>query len=115
MYDLFNRKLKEFADELVSIYPRENDFKIFQTALCGILMIDKKMPQNYFDTYVVIPFEHKITIKDENFFLQKQEYDHSDLDIVSRLKNVWGNMNSENKAAIWKYMQVLVYICKQCR
>ena len=114
MYELFNRKLEEFAEELVAIYPTMMDFKVFQSSLFASVMIDKRLPQQYFYTYVVVPFEQQIMARDEEFFMQKQEYENSDLDIVSRLKSVWGAMNVHNKEAMWKYLQVLVYLCKQC-
>jgi hypothetical protein len=115
MYDLFNKKLEEFANELVEIYPNVIDFKVFRSGLYASGMIDKKLPQDYFSTYVVVPFEDKIMARDEEFFLQKQEYENGDLDIISRLKGVWGAMNEHNKDAMWKYLQVLVYLCKQCK
>lgn len=113
MCDLFNKKLAEFVGELITIYPSVDDFKTFQMGLCASLMVDKKLPVQYFKTYVVEPYEGQIMAQDEKFFIQKKEYgEYSDFDIVSRLKAVWGVMDAENKVVIWKYMQVLVYLCK---
>lgn len=113
MDDLFNRKLTEFVDELVDIYPTIHDFRVFQTTLYAACVFDKSSPRQYFKTYVIDPFEKKILARDEDFFIQKEEYVDSDLNIVARLKTVWASMPSKNKDAIWRYMQVLVYLGKQ--
>lgn len=115
MYELFNKKLAEFIDDLIYIYPNINDFKIFRTTSYAASIIDVKAPQVYFQAYVVEPFEAKIMGRDEQFFM-RQNYDDEtseNLDIIAKLKHVWGKMSEPNKDTIWKYLQVLVYLSKQ--
>ena len=115
IYDLFNKKLAEFIDDLIYIYPNINDFKVFRTTSYAASIIDVKAPQAYFHAYVVEPFEAKIMGRDEQFFM-RQNYDDEtseNLDIIAKLKHVWGKMSEPNKDTIWKYLQVLVYLSKQ--
>jgi hypothetical protein len=116
MHDLFNKKLAEFIDDLIYIYPTIDDFKVFRTTSFAASILDIKGPQVYFQLYVVEPYETKIMARDEQFFM-RQTYDddtNQNLDIVAKLKNVWGTMLAQNKEIIWKYLQVLVYLSKQC-
>ena len=117
MHDLFNKKLAEFVDDLIFIYPSIDDFKVFRTASYAASILDITGPQVYFQLYVVEPYEVKIMARDEHFFM-RQTYDdetNQNLDIVAKLKNVWGTMSCQNKDIIWKYLQVLVYLSKQCK
>jgi len=122
MYDLFNRKLVEFANDLVYIFPTVGDFQIFQTACDWSMRIDKKAPQSFFDTCVVQPFKAKILCKDESFFLDESysqysdymQYYGSDMNLILKLKVIWKTLDLDNKEVIWKYMQVLTMISEKC-
>ena len=110
MDDLFNRKLYEFVDDLVAIYPALNDLRVFKASLYAVNMMDPGYSRRYFRENFGIPFEKQIMARDEKFFLQKDEYKDGDVDIVSRIKTLWVDMLPYNKDTVWKYMQVLVYL-----
>jgi len=122
MNDLFNKKLSEFIEDLIFIYPGVDDFKIFKTTCAWASRLDKKAPQYFFNACVVVPYEQKVMSRDEDFFLCETYIEYNDymnqygqnLDIVEKLKHIWKTLDAANKEVIWKYMQVLVYLSKQC-
>jgi hypothetical protein len=64
-------------------------------------------------------YEAKIMAKDENFFIHADMTELAntqgfDIDIISRLKSIWGTLNESDKEAIWKYIQLLVLLNKKC-
>jgi hypothetical protein len=123
MHDLFNRKLEEFIDDLIFIYPNAVDFKKFKTTLEWTTAIDKKAPHYFFDVCVVEPYQDKVLQRDETFFLCESYVKYNDymqlygqdLDIFQKIKQVWKKLDAHNKENIWKYMQVLVYLANACK
>jgi len=122
LFDLFNRKIIEFAKDLIYIFPSMNDFKIFLDSCVWSAAIDKAAPQALFEHLVVKPFGEKILHRDESFFLYEsyndyneymQHYGH-DLNLIHKLKGIWKNLDDENKGMIWKYMQVLLVLSQKC-
>jgi len=121
--DIFNKKLLEFAKDLVYIFPTVRDFQIFKTACEWSICIDPSSPQSFFNSLIVVPFKEKILIKDESFFLDESYEDFSDymnhyghdLNLVNKLKKIWVTLDDENKEIIWKYMQVLLCISLKCK
>ena len=122
MNDLFNKKLSEFIDDLVYIYPSVKDFQLFKTTCNWASKLDKNAPQYFFNVCVVEPYEAKVMSRDEDFFLCETYVEYNDymnqyghnLDIVEKLKRIWKTLDDGNKDVIWKYLQVLVYLSNQC-
>lgn len=121
--EMFNKKLLEFAKDLVYIFPTVSSFYTFKTACEWSICIDKSSPQSFFNTLVVEPFKDKILVKDESFFLYESYEEYSeymnhyghDLNLVNKLKQIWQTLDDENKEIIWKYMQVLLCISLKCK
>jgi SMC interacting uncharacterized protein involved in chromosome segregation len=116
----FNNKLDEFLKELHETFPNFHDFKVLRNGLNIAKTLDEKMPQSLFNEYVARDYETFILQQDEQFFLThdyKAEVDQYsiDLDIVGKLKEIWGSLDEENKEAAWKYMKVLVLLNNKCK
>lgn len=123
-YTLFNRKLEEFAKELVTAFPFINDFKLLKNAVRMASLMDEKVPQRVFQEYVALPYDAFILKKDEQFFLEetydaamrnaKETTPNVDLNIVEKLKLVWKSLDASSKDALWQHMQVLSVLNKRC-
>lgn len=116
IHELFNRKMKEFINDLIYIYPSVDDFKVLRVAFMAACVIDIKSPSSIFHSEVVQRYEDQVMAKDEDFFM-KESYDHvtESIDVIPKLKSIWQYLSSENKESIWKYMHVLVVLSKQCK
>jgi hypothetical protein len=119
-YECFNNKLEEFLQDLSSSFPDVKDFKLVKNGLQLAKTIDVKMPQRVFDENVANRFEERIIKKDEQFFLTENyadilEDNNVDLDVVSKIKDIWSSLDDCDKDTIWKYLHVLVILNRKCR
>ena len=122
-YDLFNRKIHEFMDDLISICPpeMERQFTIFKDVLRWAIALHKTYPCEIFESTVIKPFEDHIRNRNEEFFLTESyttynEYYknyYNDLNIVEQLKTVWKTLNPHNKNIVWQYFDVLVVLAQR--
>jgi hypothetical protein len=121
-YDIFNKKLIEFINDLIYICPEVDDFKSFKIATHMSACTAPKLPQKMFNECVVQPYSNKIVERDENFFLTESYSNFDDyfkefgytIDIVGSLKSIWKTLDDENKKTIWKYLQILMQISNKC-
>jgi hypothetical protein len=114
VYELFNRKLVEFVDDLIVTFPQFADFVGYRALLVGTIALDKTSPQQIFNQTVAIPYEKYIIERNEVFLLKEQYATTTKQGLVEQLKQVWCTMDDSNKDAIWKYMQVLVALNRKC-
>lgn len=114
-HEVFNKKLIEFVDDLVSSFNGLEDFVVYKNLLNACVLVDKTAPQVMFHQTVVIPYEQHIKEKNESFLLNETYNVGVDQGIVDKLKGIWKSLDTENKDVIWKYMQVLVVLNKKCQ
>lgn len=114
VYELFNRKLVEFVDDLIVTFPQFSDFAGYRALLVGTVALDKTSPQQIFNQTVAIPYEKYILEKNEIFLLNETYSTTTKQGLVDQIKQVWRTMDSGNKEVIWKYMQVLVALNRKC-
>ena len=118
-YDKFNEQLISFLKQLTICYPQISEFKKITSGLSLLKTMDKKMPAKLFKEHAS-KFEMQIKKKDEEFFINNNEYEILDsvdknefLDFINQLKIVWKDTSEENKDVIWKYLNVLLIISKK--
>lgn len=122
-FDLFNRKLNEFMDDLIMICPpeMERQFTIFKDVLKWAIAFNKTYPCEIFESTVIKPFGHQIKERNEEFFLREtyETYNsyyknyYNDLNIVEKLKNVWNTLDNHNRKIVWQYFDVLVVLAER--
>lgn len=113
----FNSKLDEFMTDLISSYPSDKDFLMFKQSYKMLKLVDDTKPALLFKMYTM-KYIDQITSKDEKFFLDhdfKDELNTSDnqdfsSELLNKLKSYWSTMSSENKDAIWNYLNLLCKI-----
>lgn len=113
----FNSKLEEFMTDLISSYPDDKDFIMFKQSYRMLKLVDDTKPALLFKMYTM-KYIDQITTKDEKFFLDhdfNDELNSSDnkdfsSEMLTKLKSYWSTMSSENKEAIWNYLNLLCKI-----
>lgn len=117
--EIFNNKLGEFINDLISIYD-DSDLFAFKTSLQMIICVDSKKPIRMFNKHVSIPYSERIVNTDDKFFLEKDYTDDvesvgKDVNfnhgLVNKIKEFWKDMTDTNKEIVWKYLNLLVLLC----
>jgi hypothetical protein len=109
----FNQLFCDMVGELVTVFPSDPELRLYKFAVDTTIASDAYYVSRIFNEYVAIPYGDKIKIKDETFFVEKdyQEYAYGDqntMDVFKKLKTCWTDLNDENRAAIWKYLTVML-------
>lgn len=101
----FNELMQQFLDDLEIAFPNDSAIKKYQATFGLVKKTNARKPLTEFMSSIT-PFASQIMSKDESFFLQ------SDVDFVKSLniKDLWSQATSENKDAIWQYLQTLYII-----
>lgn len=68
-YELFNKKLLEFAEDLIFICPEVHDFRIFRDSCTWAMKIKQSFPEELFYVCVCEPYSKEVIAKDETFFI----------------------------------------------
>ena len=115
--DAFFTQFHGFLGELTRVFPTDEDFQAYDTALTLMQKMNPILVLSEFTKHV-IPFETMIREKNSDFFL-KHDFSEFDPDntmdpIIKKLKGYWEGMSEPNKEAIWKYILLLVDISKRC-
>ena len=115
--DAFFNQFHSFLGELSRVFPQDEDFPSYDTALSLIQSLNPALVLSEFTNHVT-PFESMIREKNSDFFL-KHDFSEFDPDntmdpIIKKLKGYWSEMSDANKDAIWKYIILLVDISKRC-
>lgn len=112
---IFVTQLQNFIDDLILLYPADNDFKVFKN---GVALLNRTNPRkivNLFKEYVD-KYENRIISRDESFFLQNDyneiEKTENILESMNKLKNYWKDLNDSNKEKVWKYFELLIKLSK---
>ena len=109
----FNNLILKFNDDLILVFPEENDFKVYRRSLEWLIKSNAKKLCNLFKIYT-FNYRQKILEKDESFF---KDASYSDVVntrdegivlIINKLKNYWVDLSVENKTKIWEYMNTLI-------
>lgn len=109
----FNNLILKFNDDLIVVFPEENDFKVYRRSIEWLIKSNAKKLCNLFKIYT-FNYRQKIIEKDESFF---KDASYSDVVntkdegivlIINKLKKYWGDLSAENKTKIWEYMNTLI-------
>ena len=118
-YELFNRKLSDFVEDLAPLLGHLPDYKMLTATINLLSSMQPCKNQQYFDAYIAAWFESQIMAEDEDFFLAHDYPDAgstcTDLGIVPLLKNVWTTLGDTDRQAVWAHLKVLVLLNRRCK
>lgn len=114
--DMFYTRLIDFVDDLLTICSDMSELKLFKKGLQLEIPLTRKEIIKIFRESVVVPYGQKIEARDEVFFLDSADYSSvtTEFDLIQKIKNIWKNLNNENKEAIWKHLSLLVKLNARC-
>ena len=117
---MFSKQMKCLAETLTKRFPENKEIKLAYTGISQLMTMNKKKLLDYFMQYAY-KYKEQVEKKDEKFLL---DYDYSEFnggvvedgssyDIINTLKKHWGELEEEEKEAIWKYLQVLMILSEK--
>tara|TARA_Y100000768_G_scaffold50183_1_gene32705 strand:+ start:2129 stop:2497 length:369 start_codon:yes stop_codon:yes gene_type:complete len=112
----FNEHFTELVEDIILIFPHDNDLKMASNALSLIILATPKLVINTFKQKVVNPYREQIDAGDISFFIEK---DYSNdlqgkdniLDKINVLRDPIRKMDNINKEKTIKYIQNLSKLC----
>jgi hypothetical protein len=113
----FNDVFCEMITDLVKVFPTDSQLRMYKFGLDAYIASDETIISCLFYDQVTTRYAEKIKNQDESFFLEKDFQEFSDynsvLDVVSKLKSCWLELNDENKVVIWRYFKVLLNLSER--
>lgn len=116
----FNDHFIEFIDDIVRIFPDDNDLLTLKNFFVLIRKSNPRLIIKVFHTYVYNKYHEQIEQNNIHFFIEKDYNDdltNSDnsskiIDSINRLRDPIRQMNESEKKKTIKYMQNLCKLCK---
>ena len=111
----FNDTLVELVDDLIRVFPQDSDFRMYKLALQGAMITNNNMVHGIFRERVCNIYGERILARDEQFFLtnsyndMKDEFSQAD-QLITKLKDSWSSLNTQQRDVVWKYLRVLVLL-----
>ncbi len=121
--NLFNVKLKEFINDLITVYPQDDDLYKFKTSISMLLLVNEKQAIKIFKDFVYPKYKDHILNRDEKFFLthdytedvngvSEQAPEFTD-QLIVKIKSYWETMTDDNKNIIWNYFTLLIKLVEK--
>ena len=112
----FNQKFEEFLGDLVNVFPEDTDFRMFKNSFNLVKNIDDRKVMTLFIQHSPMYRDH-ILAKNDAFFLgtdfgeiYKKDMNENNitLELINKLKNLWRELNEENRKFVWKYFTLFL-------
>ena len=115
--DAFFSQFHEFMKELIRVFPNDEDFPVYDSAVALVQRMNPSLVLSEFGKHV-LPYGEILRSRDEKFFIN-HTFDSLDPDntmenVIQKLKGYWISMTEKNKTAIWNYILLLLDIHKRC-
>jgi hypothetical protein len=111
LLSLFFDQWEAFLDELIRVFPTDQDFPVLKS----YLRIGRTVnPRRVIDAIVnnVFPFEKLVRAKNADFFLKypfsEYEDDQDICQIIRKVKTLWFELTPVNQSALFDYIILLV-------
>lgn len=110
----YKNTLIEFMDELIDMFPTEEDLVILRFFLNDQVPIEDVVKHTY--THLV-PLKPLIQDRNDKFFLDNQVLyqDINNSNKVNHFKNMWTNPNitTEDREVMWRWFELLVALAEK--
>ncbi len=112
---LFNNQLIRFFEELADTFPEERDIRSALSAIQSAKKANPRLLLDMFVLHVVNDLREVIMNEDIQGFItivnKKIQTQFNDMMVAMTIfQKHWPTLNDDNRAAIWKYMKVLVVL-----
>ena len=103
----FNKLVFQFNDDLIQVFPQENDFKVSRNTFELLDKVNYKKIFELVGPHLIIHKDY-IQNKDDNFFITtdaSKYVESDDLIIIKKLRDYWQkDMSPDNKVKVWSYL-----------
>jgi uncharacterized protein (DUF433 family) len=111
----FNNMLVRFFEELRDTFPEEKDIRVALDYIQNARKINPRLILDLFTEHVTKPLRETIAKEDVEAIIiyarQKATGQYNEImPALSIFDRHWGGLADSNRAAIWKYMKVLVVL-----
>jgi len=123
----FNNQLSDLVRELIYLYPENKRFTVFNQKLEILRSVNPKL---IIEKYIefIYPFKKEILAEDDAYFTSNskndtikeiytqdniKEQNYIPIEYALNLKDIWLDMSSETKNAIWRYFKVLIILSEK--
>ena len=110
----FNNLVIKFNEDLIDVFPEENDFKVYKRGIMMLNSANAKKICKLYKEYMIL-YRNKIIDKDETFFVNNNYTEivsNSNSEgvesIILKLKHYWGHLSTSNKEKVWDYLNSLI-------
>ena len=112
----FNTQLLNLLKELQRMYPEDADFAFIKHTVFLATTTMEEKPRKLFTEYIP-PFVPYIENRDEKFFLSAKEEEFTEQGkyksewssmLITKIKQMWTEMDADTQHSIWLYLNVLV-------
>jgi hypothetical protein len=111
----FNVTFNEFIDDIIRIFPNDQDLKVYKAGIQTAIVLDNKYIITRFNDSIVDKYGKQLLERNDAFFLN---HDYTDVisynkeynAVILKVKNAWSSMNTENKEIMWKYFKILILL-----
>lgn len=111
----FNNLVIKFTDDIIYIFPDDNDFKVYKRGIEMLNSANAKKICLLFKSYSAI-YRNEIIKNDEVFFINNDynnvldnlEQKQGVETIINKLKINWSTLSDTNKTKIWEYLNSLL-------
>lgn len=111
MYTVFNNVVNEMLTDMTERFPSNKQLAACQTFHGMALKMNHKMPYEKFVEYAVIPYGDKLFEHNDTFFMdQHYNLDPESTGFVDALKQLWKDMNEQDRTSVHNYLDLLLSI-----
>ena len=116
---IFTTQLLNLMNTLNNRFPDDKDISLGITGIEQLKSVNQKKVVDMFVLYCY-KFRKEVMSKNDSFFLDrdfisedlgKDSESSSGTQIMNNLKRHWGELDTAERDAIWKYLQVLMTLC----
>jgi hypothetical protein len=107
----FFDQFQTFIDQLIIVFPTDDDFKIYLKNLKIARIANPKMVVMELERHC-LPFEKLIRARDAKFFLEypfaEYEQDETIIPVIRKIKGMWFQLSTTNQERILDYVVSLL-------
>lgn len=110
-YSGFNKIIDQFIDNLIQLFPNNNDLKVFKSKFVQLRFAQPMVAKQILKTFAIklIKYKEHILSKNEKFFTEDLKIDDNYLAEAIKIKDLWkNNLKDNNKEIIWKYFFIML-------
>jgi hypothetical protein len=111
----FFHQLVEVVDQLIEMFPTDQNFKIFKTFIGMLQKSNPTLVISTFHEHVSQKYEKQIDSRNEEFLTSYKpiEYGADVTDILASVRPHWNTLSQSSRDSLWMYIYILKELTKK--